>query len=617
MYIIQMADLHIGSADKCLENEDLILSKGVEQIKRHIPNPQKILICVCGDIIDSKKISKSDKKVAKDRYNKAAELFRLMKEKLKNENHTVKFRFCMGNHDVTHIDEFIDFAKEFDSDVTKEKIENGYCLEWDGIHYVFLNSCNGGQYKYGCLDYEKVDRILKKIPKDSPKIIIFHHTIISMYEMDESPIRDSAHLLKLIEEYNVFGVLLGHIHGRERFLIGHNKCRMIGAGALFSRNFQNVNSQFNIIEVEPSAFRDVSTYVYMADDKISGKPWRKINSERNSDENYFQGNNFQDVYQKLITQLTYRPVINNVVLQINCSYDEFKDNLKRYIENDELVIGENRFKYSDLAVQWEDIKVPEHLYFNHGMYFKVRDEDNDSEEVHGIEFVARQLKSKPTSNRAVLMTFGMNTVSKMLKGEEYLPSLLSVQFSQSRDTNTMYVHMCLRALEAGRFLKINICEIKWMLEYLAQENVHFDAVDIAISAFRVQKKEKFNCFIKADIDKMREADLALYVQENNVSKICQMLKEKIDASETITNVKGLEALCYAMKKSSEHSTVNKCNPIAIDKLEQVLGIYKKLDTIHKRGSINTKEESLYEKEIREGINEVIAELERKGVQLAI
>lgn len=612
MYIVQIADLHIGSEDKCLEKEDIILSKGIEQIKRYIPQNQKILICVCGDIIDSKNLSKGKKETARTRYDEAAELFRLLLQELKKD-YDVKMQFCLGNHDVTHINEFYNFTREFDSEITKEKIENGYYIEWDGIYYIFLNSCNGGQYEYGCIDYEKLEQILKKIPKDKPKIIILHHTIISMYEKDESPIRDSAHLLNLIEKYKVFGVLHGHIHGRESFFIGHKKCRMIGAGALFSRKYANVNSQFNIIEVEPAVFRKISTFVYMADDRISGEPWRRISSEEDSGENYFKGENFQDAYEKLLRKLAYKPVLNNVVMQINCSYDEFKNNLEDIFRDDELVIGKKQFSYFELAGLWEEIELPQCLYFNHGMYFKVRDEEKKWVEVHGIEFVARQLKSKSTSNKAVLTTYSMDTVSKMLKGEEYLPSLLSVQFSQSEDRHTIYVHMYLRALEAGRFLKINICEIKWLLEHLAQEGVIFDIVDIAISAFRVQKREKFNCFLKADIDDIDDVDLISYVNAGDISKIYQMLEEKIDASETITNVKGLEALCKAMKKSNEHSNLHHYSSAAIEKLESVLCVYKTMDAIHKKGSINKEEEKLHETEISERIKEVIAELKKEGV----
>lgn len=610
MYIVQIADLHIGSADKCSEKENIILSRGIEKIKQSIPKKQKILVCVCGDIIDSKNLSEFEERTAKARYDEAAELFRLLSEELEKD-YVVNFKFCIGNHDVTHITNFLNFIKEFDSEVTKDEIEDGYYRQYDGIYYIFLNSCNGGQYNHGCIDYAKLEQILKEIPENEPKIIILHHTIMSIDEKDNSSIRDSAQFLSLIEGHNVFGVLHGHIHGRERFFIGGKKCRMSGVGALFSRRHPDVSSQFNIIEVEPFVFKEISTYIYMADDKVSGEPWIRICSEEDNKENYFSGESFQDIYQNLLRRLKYEPVLNNVVMQLNCSYDNFKDDLENFLKDDKLFIGQKHFSYFELAELWEKIEVPQELYFNHGTYFKVRDEEKNCEEVHGIQLIARQLKAKPTSNKAVLTTYSMDTVTKMLKGEEYIPSLLSIQFSQSSHGDTIYVHMYLRALEAGRFLKINICEIKWLLERLKDQNVLFDKVDIAISAFRVQKRENFNCFLKADIDNMSGEELNAYVYEGEISKIRQMLLEKTEASETITDIKGLEALLRAFKVSGNHPKFHRYSSAVIDKLDNVLNIYGNLDRLHQRGSINTEDEKHFEEEIKEGISDIIAILKKE------
>lgn len=613
MYIVQIADLHIGSANKCSEKENIILSRGIEKIKQSIPKNQEILVCVCGDIIDSKNLLELEEGIAKERYDEAAKLFRLLTGELEKD-YVVNVKFCIGNHDVTHISNFFNFIKEFDSEVTKDEIKDGYYRKYDGIYYIFLNSCNDGQYDHGSIGYTKLERILKEIPENEPKIIILHHTIMSIDEKDNSSIRDSARFLNFIERYNVFGVLHGHIHGRERFFIGRKNCRMIGVGALFSRCHPDVSSQFNIIEVEPFVFKEISTYTYMADDKISGEPWIRISSEEDSKENYFSGESFQDIYQNLLRGLKYKPVLNNVVMQLNCTYDKFKTDLESFLKDDELVIGKKHFSYFELAELWEKIEVSQDLYFNHGKYFKVRDEEKNGEEVHGIQLIARQLKAKPTSNKAVLTTYSMDTVTKMLKGEEYIPSLLSIQFSQSSCGDTIYVHMYLRALEAGRFLKINICEIKWLLEQLKNQNVLFDKVDIAISAFRVQKREKFNCFLKADIDNMSDAELYAYVYEGEVSKIRQMLSEKMEASETITNIKGLEALCGALKESANHPKFHRYSSAVIDKLDDVLKIYRDLDCLHQRGSINTEEEKHFEEEITEGISDIIATLEREEEQ---
>lgn len=608
MYIIQLADLHIGSADKCSEKEEEILSKGIEKIKRQIPKNQKILICVCGDIIDSKKLSSRNIKTASSRYKTAGDLFCCLNNELKRD-YDIKFGFCLGNHDVTHIKLFVNCIKMVAPNISEEEINDGYFIEWGGIYYIFANSCNGRQYKYGNIDYNKLEQILRNIPLNKPKIVVLHHAIISMYDKDVSSIRDSAKLLSLIEKYRVFGVLHGHVHGREHFSIGYKQCRMIGVGALFSRNHKNVNSQFNIIEAESDVFREVSTFIYTADGRIGEEPWHKIYSEKDSNENYFQGEDFKDVYKRLITDLKYKQVLNNVVLCLNCSYEKFSQDLKEMLQDEKLTIGEKHFSYFELAEKWEAIKAPQELYFNHGEYFKVRDENKGGKEVHGIEFIARQLLSKPTSNKAVLTTYNMDTVSKMLKGEEYLPSLLSIQFSQSKDRQIIYVHMYLRALEAERFLKINICEIYWLLEQLLKESITFTTVDIAISAFRVQIREKFNCFVKADIDAMDEKELADIVKAGNLSKICEMLKEKMDASETITNVSGLKALYKIMEESNTNSKQHQYSEKTINKLNNVLQNYKELDDLHKRGSEKTEAETSYEAEIAKGIEELIIELE--------
>ena len=611
MYIFQIADLHIGSSEKCSGDEETILSRAVEKIKQDIPGNQKVLISVCGDIIDSKNISKRQKQIVNSRYEEAAGILSNMVHEMK-EKYEVRIQFCLGNHDTTHIDEFSNFVQKFNPELTKEKIEDGYFMEWDGVYYIFLNSCKDRQYEFGCIDYGKVKRMLEELPLIAPKIFVLHHTVISMYANDKSSIRDSAALLKLIETYNVIGVLHGHIHGKEQLLVGKKRCRILGTGALFSRNNSDVNSQFNIIEMESYIFREISTYIYRADDRISGNSWYKISSEENYNENYFQGNSFQDVHEELMSRLANKPVLNNVVLQINSPYEAFKTDLKKYLKDDELVIGQKSFSYDELAELWESLEVPQNLYFNHGMYFKVKDKDKDDNVgEHGIFFIAQQLKDKPTSNRAVLTTYGMDMIAKMLKGEEYLPSLLAIQFGRSSNGDTIFVHMYLRALEAGRFLKINICEIEWLLEQLKKQNVIFNKVEIAISAFRVREKKKFNCFLKADIDKISQMELYSLVCEGEIIEICRMLEEKMDASETITNVDGLKNLCEALKIAGEREKSYKYSATVIEKLDDILVLYGKLDEIHRRGSITTEEETQYEGKICRGIEDVICELRGK------
>ena len=457
-----------------------------------------------------------------------------------------------------------------------------------------------------------MEDLLKRLPKGASKIFVMHHAAISMYPSDNSAIRDSARLLQIIEKNHVLGVLHGHIHGNERFPFGDQSCQMIGTGALFSRNNPNVCSQFNLIYVDPFAFRHISTFVYFADNRILGDPWHKIRLQEEKNENYFQGSFFSTVYEKLMGKLQHKHdmVLNNVVLQISCSYDDFDKDLKESLKDAKLCMGQNQFSYFDLAEKWESITLPPELYFNHGQYFC--HQNRTGEPKHAIHTIVQQIKDAPTSNRAVLTTFKTDAVLQPRRGDDYLPSLLSIQFSLDNKQNTLYVHMNLRALEAGSFLKINICEIHWLLEQIKRDGVTFNNVNIEISAFRVQFRERFKCFLKAEIDNLDSIELADYVFRADTSQICKMLEEKRDSSETITNVRGIQNLCKAMQVFNKKANQkNKYSDAIIEKLKRIQDIYGLIDQLQHRSSVLTDEEKAYEENIRQVLNEIIDLLKRE------
>lgn len=603
MYIIQVGDLHIGSVEKCGESEEQILTSGIEKIRQEVPEGQQLLICICGDIIDSLNLPASNSRIAANRYEEAAKLFQLMRDRL-TDRYSVSFRFCIGNHDTTHVDEFFTFVRQFDETHSKEEFESCYDYIAEGIHYVFISSCRNGNYEFGEIDYDRLEKLLRTIPLKDSKVFVMHHTVISMYPKDSSSIRDSARLLSIIEKNHVLGVLHGHIHGNERFPCGAQLCQMIGTGALFSRNNPNVNSQFNLILVDPFAFRNISTFIYLADGRVHGDKWHKLRVQEDGNENYFQGTGFSMVYQGLIGKLQYKPVLNNVVLQINCTYDAFIGDLEQYLRNDALSMGEKQFSYFELAEKWESINLPPELYFNHGYYFRSSYQCRAGELRHAIYTIAQQIKDAPTSNRAVLTTFSTDDALQPRQGDDYLPSLLSIQFSLDSRQSTLYVHMNLRALEAGSFLKINICEIKWLLEQLKEQSVPFENVDIAISAFRVQARDRFKCFLKTEIDSIDTTELHCCVFKKEIPRICRMLREKSESSETITNIRGIETLYKAMKACEYSDEI-------IKKLERIQCAYRRIDELQQKGSVRTPEEKDNEKCIHQGLHEIIGMLERE------
>lgn len=614
MYIVQIADMHMGAKEKASRDEEEIVRKSISKIKDIVPKHEEILICVCGDIIDSAEVGKNDHEEAERRYEKAATLLKLYVEALQ-ENYVVVTKFCIGNHDVTHLPEFMKCVSKFDREITEIGIKEGYSYfcEKEDTYYLFLNSCFGDQYKVGRIDFKKLEDLIDSIPYETNKILVLHHTVMSMDEEDDASIRNAARLLGIVNNNNIVGILHGHVHGRDILSIGKNQCRLIGTGALFSRKNADVNSQFNVIHYQRGIFTRINNCRFIADNDSRRESWDTTNIGAINDENYFRGTSFAEVYRELLNKLEVVTPLQHLMLQIRCEYDKFKEELENFMKGEVLKIGERELNYLQLGEAWEAIEVPADLYFNHGQYFQIGGKP-------GIEEVARQLKNKPTGNRAVLSTYveGKAKVSMNSDDEQkFLPSLLSIQFGKDSSGDVLYVHMNLRALEAERFLKINICEILYLLEQLKGEGIQFKTVDIVISAFRVQKKERFNCFLRAEIDKIDSADLTVKVVAGEISEICRMLEEKKDATETIINPEGIRNLQRAMEASnrSQKKEQNFYSKGIIEKTKEILNIYLELDRIHHVKSIHSSEEKVKERRIAAELENLIVafrELEKKG-----
>lgn len=603
--MIQMADLHIGSADETVPEEKDFFSKSAELIEEKVPHGETLLLCLCGDIIDSKNLSKNEDELIEQRYNKAVELIEGFKTSLE-DHYKIIIKCCPGNHDTTHMkflkENFIDNVDGSNS-LSQKKLEFCYTVSVDRLDtkIIFVNSCADNQFKEGRIDYRKLEQELRKY-KDCKKVLVLHHTIMSMFDGDSSSIRNAAQLINLVDKYHVIGILHGHIHGRQILTLGENQCKLIGTGALFSRNNPNVNSQFNIIELKNSRFLKILNCRYRADG--GSTPWdiEELNHEK--DQNIFVGNKFSTLYKQVIDALDLSTPIYNMRMEVVSSYETYENDVEKFFKKDILKIGDREWSYGKLATEWQAAELPDDLYFNHGSYFKVGGKI-------GIDYVAEALKQKPTSNRIVLPTYNMEKVNQSLDDKDYLPSLVSIQFGKNGET--LLVHMHLRALEATRFLKINICEIEYLLSELKKKAVEFQNVNIIISAFRVQKKEKFNCFLKAEIDALKFAKLSLLVYSQKFEELVRLFKEKKDAKETITKVDGIQKVYEAMQAFNEMASEDG-KPIVynheiLSTLKNVLDMYELLDRIHKQSSVQSIKEHECEKQIDELLENVITNLE--------
>lgn len=125
---------------------------------------------------------------------------------------------------------------------------------------------------------------------------------------------------------------------REILKLGEKRCKVIGTGALFSRNNTNINSQFNIIHYNYDRITEISNCRYNADG--GNIPWNICDLMENSYEYVFEGKSFEDVYKQLLNMLNSLTPLYNVVLRINTEYSEFCESLEKFLKEDYMKIGE-------------------------------------------------------------------------------------------------------------------------------------------------------------------------------------------------------------------------------------------------------------------------------------
>ena len=605
MYIVQMSDLHIGSLAKTVPGEEEFFHRCLDLIKEKIPSGEDILLCLCGDIIDSRNLSADDTEEAKKRYDDAAELMDLCKEELGGA-YQVSIRCCPGNHDITHAGELYGFCKKLGGkDITLEQLLScyAYSMGQESGYCIFVSTCMGNQYEVGRIDYKALEEQLRKLPRESSKILVFHHTIMSMYDEDASSIRNAAKLLVLIDKYNITGVLHGHIHGRESLTLGRNQCNVIGTGALFTRNNPNINSQFNIMRYKNGQIIDIRNYRFNADGGY--EPWDVVDLDKTIYENNFEGKTFSEVYERLIGRMDGVTPLYNVAIQMKSSYLEFDSNIQEYLRDDYLEVAGKKYDYFSLAKMWEASKVPPELYYNHGSYFK-------SGGRSGIDFVREQLLKRPDSNRIILSTYNMDETANSQDNTSFLPSLESMQFGLDVQQKELLVYIKFRALEADKFLKITICEIAYILRDLQKKSVEFNKVRVSIQAFRVRRIDLNNCFMKSRIDLRPVRSLGAKINHGKLEELCTLLEEKRAGMESITRMRGIRIILEAMKASNREG--GKDAPVhysseIIGYFDEILKIHQKLEHIHK-SSAYREDEKRYEERIDSLLEQAIQGLKK-------
>lgn len=264
MKMLMISDLHINNdSDEYTKTVFHRIDKMFEAVGRELMIGEKLIIIMCGDVVDGGKA---------EYYSIAKKIFDYMIDK--TEGIDMEFIMVPGNHDLCN-GEFCDFdtfAKEYCP--KQEEFENKHCtsVAIENLNFILANSTYHKDYSYGLVDEDAVEKNVKQVLEN---ILITHHSPISEDATDGASIRHMPRLLDVINREKIGFHLHGHTHGTYPTKIG-NECNSIGVGALLLKA-EEMGSQFNLITYDGQSITSICNYLYRIDmDKYMSCPvWTK------------------------------------------------------------------------------------------------------------------------------------------------------------------------------------------------------------------------------------------------------------------------------------------------------------------------------------------------------
>lgn len=578
MKLIQIADLHINASTN-IDEIKIKIEKLYNSLKNFLNLKEQIVFCVLGNIIDQGNYK---------HFDKAEEIFNYIKELFKN--YKFEFEFVPGNHDLcecNHRSNLPEICK--DNSCTLEyynlfinkflkhnyKYDNTSDIilrEYENINLILVNSVYHLNCKFGKINIAK----LQDITCEKNSLILTHHTLLSENDDDNSSIRNSYKLLKIIEAKKIIGFLHGHTHGYKNMKIG-NDCLVIGVGPLF-KQVNDVSNQINLIDIQGSYIQKIINFDYHSDLGT----FDPINVYESNNNYYYTDNSIKEIYDKIVDDTKNLGSVINLKLNIKTSIKNFYNEIENYFSDN-----------IKTAKEWQLKDVPNSMYYNHGQFMK-------SGDIWGIDYIIKELNNKATSSRAIIPLINFNDVVN--SGDAFLPSFDIVQFGFNDDVKSeLLISIYLRALEVNHFLKINLCEVYVMCKEINDKIRSINKINITFLAFRTQYKKNFGCFKKAKIDTVSEAKLTKLLMEKDKKEIIDMLNEKIYLHETVIQDKGL------IKFKSALSEVIQDNLYSSKNMEYFDNILNELNNLKSERckTSNYKNIEIYEKSLERYINEFI------------
>lgn len=195
--------------------------------------------------------------------------------------------------------------------------------------------------------------------------------------------------------------------------------------------------------------------------------------------------------------------------------------------------------YREQAALWQEPIRPNVLHFSHGEYMHAYGDP--------IEYLVNELKSKPSSNRALVVL--VDTKPIVTSGDGQLPSFMLLQVGfQGSGRDILYVTSYYRALEVSKFLPINMAEMGLIAEGVAARIPSIERADVTMHAFRAHVLNEFRTHRRSRLDMAAPTRIHVLVRDRRLEDLANMLVEK-STPESIVEDSGLTTLRTELEDS--------------------------------------------------------------------
>lgn len=184
--------------------------------------------------------------------------------------------------------------------------------------------------------------------------------------------------------------------------------------------------------------------------------------------------------------------------------------------------NETFLEEAELAQHFQNPIKPEHLYLNHGEFITEQ----------GVKNLIDTLKQNKNSNRALISLINQKDI--ISSGDNPIPSFMIVQCN-IEENNKLYFTIYFRALEVSKFLKINLEEIRLIVNEIYKEFIDLENVYLTMFAFRAYIKDTINPLVRPELELLSESRLLKILEKEAKPKLIPLLEAKKSVDSTIVD----------------------------------------------------------------------------------